>query len=239
MILILILYSTHHWFKDQILCVLYVHFWPIQSAWLLNMLPLFSTHILNPELTQLYKRGLRNMACLLKTHCWCHMYMGHEIGWDFMCFKLLEKTWHAFAKNIAENRGTWMAFSLDMEALGEGVGFDDWAALYRTVCDSVMPCTSPPLFSRNLLPQHSACLAYPSTLSLLFCLLSDSKDGGSMSIQNAIQLMWLVIGFTLWWPEFDPRSGHVGCGGQIGTGAAFLRVLWFLSPILIPPNTPY
>jgi hypothetical protein len=29
------------------------------------------------------------------------------------------------------------------------------------------------------------------------------------------------------------------CGGQSGTGAGFLRVLWFPLPILIPPTAPY
>jgi hypothetical protein len=29
------------------------------------------------------------------------------------------------------------------------------------------------------------------------------------------------------------------CGGQTGTGAGFLLVLWFLLPILIPPTAPH
>jgi hypothetical protein len=29
------------------------------------------------------------------------------------------------------------------------------------------------------------------------------------------------------------------CGGQSGTGAGFLRVLYFPLPVLIPPNAPY
>jgi hypothetical protein len=42
------------------------------------------------------------------------------------------------------------------------------------------------------------------------------------------QLRWLVAGFPLWRPVFDPRSSHVGqSGGQSDTGQAFSGNLSF------------
>jgi hypothetical protein len=48
----------------------------------------------------------------------------------------------------------------------------------------------------------------------------------------------VVAGFSPRRPGFDPESGQVGCGGQSGAGAGFLRVLRFPLPIFILPNSP-
>jgi hypothetical protein len=156
-----------------------------------------------------------------------------------MCFKLLEKTWHPCAMSVAENCGTWTVFSLEMEAFREGVGSDHCVLcmeLYVTLwchvqvhhyCQGIY-CLHLQLSWLTLQPW--AChFAYSLTQKML----------GSMSIQNAIQIMWLVIGFPPWQPRFDPRSGHVGCSGQISTGTGLFQVLWFFLPILISPNTPH
>jgi hypothetical protein len=38
--------------------------------------------------------------------------------------------------------------------------------------------------------------------------------------------------------QVQVRSSDI-CGGQSGTGAGFLRVLWFPLPILTPPTAPH
>jgi hypothetical protein len=48
-----------------------------------------------------------------------------------------------------------------------------------------------------------------------------------------------VAGFPPRQSGFEPRSGHVGFfDGQGGTGAGFLRVLWFTIST-IPPTAPH
>jgi hypothetical protein len=37
----------------------------------------------------------------------------------------------------------------------------------------------------------------------------------------------------------SPLKSRGICGAQSGTGAGFLRIIWFPLPFLIPPNPPY
>jgi hypothetical protein len=60
---------------------------------------------------------------------------------------------------------------------------------------------------------------------------------------NVVVGRYLAPAISRWFPTaapgFELGSGQVGyVVGKVTLGAGFLRVLWFLLPIFIPPNFP-
>jgi hypothetical protein len=64
-----------------------------------------------------------------------------------------------------------------------------------------------------------------------------TTERGHLSITkgHATELKQLVVVFSLWRPEFVPRTVHMGFViDKVAPGQVFLRVLWFSAVIIIP-----